>query len=139
MSQLTTSARLRRFQLICIHKKVIVVHPIFEVIILSLNTDHQLALLLDLLTEQSNDLNGTSAEYAQITRLLEKLDNNDQAISNESLKNTIPAIYAYCLQSEKSNDISEFITSNQNQLNEWIQTIENCLHQTKRLGHKCFD
>jgi len=116
--------------MICIHKKSIVVHSIDEVIALSLNTDHQLTLLLDLLTEQSKDLHGTSAEYEQMTRLLEKLE-YDQNLTNPTFKNTIPAIFNYCAQSEKSNNIQQHITVNQDDLNEWIQTIEHCIHQTK--------
>lgn len=97
---------------------------------LPLNIHHQLALMLDILNEQAAYKSGTVSEYEQISRLIQSMM-SDPALTDNELKSILPALYDYCKQGAVSTSSEEHITAHKSYLNEWMQTIENSIHQMK--------
>lgn len=95
-----------------------------------LNVHHQLALLHDILNEQTAYYNGTESEYQQISRLVQSMM-TDPSLTDNELKNILPALYDYCSQGEHSSNSEAHITRHQDNLNEWMQTIEKSMQQMK--------
>lgn len=92
---------------------------------MTLNINHQLTLLMDLLDEQRNDCCGNVAEYEQITRLVKSLMQNNE-LTDQQLQQLLPEIYAYGKDGESSSNIEAHITANNQQLATWVEAI----HQT---------
>lgn len=88
-----------------------------------LNSKDQLNVLYDLLTEQSEDLIGSVSECQQIQRLVKSMLTKGE-LNDQELNHHFSAIYDYGRQGEMTQDINHHITSNQQQLNEWITSID---------------
>lgn len=89
---------------------------------MTLNAYNQLSLLSDLLSEQAEDCCGSVAEYQQIKRLVQSLMAND-AVNNQNLMQILPDIYNYGRQGEIAQNLEQHITTNQTNINTWLQHI----------------
>ncbi|WP_110927263.1 YtzH-like family protein [Bacillus massiliglaciei] len=86
-----------------------------------LNSQYQISLLKDILSNQQTDCCGSVAEYEQVERLIKSLmvnmDLNDQA------RSMLQEIYHYSQQGRNSGDIDAHITSNQGNITQWMSDI----------------
>ncbi|WP_036823552.1 YtzH-like family protein [Pontibacillus yanchengensis] len=89
-----------------------------------LTAKDQVHVLYDLLSEQSEDCCGTQAECQQIQRLVRSLLSKKN-INDEDVLRILPEIYEYSLQAETSQDLNEYIMTNQPQLSQWASSIQN--------------
>nr|WP_042224047.1 YtzH-like family protein [Oceanobacillus manasiensis] len=89
---------------------------------MSLTTNHQLVLLLDILDEQSGECCGNVAEYQQIKRLVQSML-ADNRITNTELTQLLPDIYNYGNQGENSPNVPDHITANQANIEHWVNAI----------------
>ncbi|GAA0433674.1 MAG: YtzH-like family protein [Bacillota bacterium] len=92
---------------------------------MTLNVNNQLTLLKDLLDEQKLDCCGNVSEYQQITRIVQSLMNNSN-VTDKQLMQLLPEIHYYGKEGEKTQDIEQHITANNDNLNNWI----NAIHQS---------
>ncbi|MDC3415087.1 YtzH-like family protein [Aquibacillus sp. 3ASR75-11] len=90
---------------------------------MSLNVNDQLHVLSDLLSEQSEECCGSISECQQIKRLVQSLMSK-HAIQDEQLTQLLPEIYNYGRKGELAQNLDEHITSNQQNLQTWINTID---------------
>ncbi|MFD1171243.1 YtzH-like family protein [Oceanobacillus picturae] len=89
---------------------------------MSLTTNHQLVLLLDILDEQSGECCGNVSEYQQIKRLVQSMLSENR-ITDTQLAHILPDIYSYGTQGENTANVPEHITANQANIEQWIGTI----------------
>ncbi|AVQ99680.1 YtzH-like family protein [Oceanobacillus sp. M65] len=89
---------------------------------MSLTTNHQLVLLLDLLDEQSGECCGNVSEYQQIKRLVQSML-SDNRITDTQLVQLLPDIYNYGAQGENTPNVPEHITANRDNIEQWIGAI----------------
>lgn len=90
---------------------------------MTLNTNHQLTLLHDLLDEHHVEQSGQVSEYQQIKRLIKSLM-TDQTLNDEQLLQLLPEIYNYSLKGENAQNQTEHITEYQNNIEQWKQVIQ---------------
>ncbi|MFD2046374.1 YtzH-like family protein [Ornithinibacillus salinisoli] len=90
---------------------------------MSLNVNNQLTLLLDLLDEQQADCCAEVSEYQQIKRLVKSMMANNTITDNQLLQ-LLPEIYNYGRQGESVQNTEEHITSNKDNITQWINAIE---------------
>lgn len=91
---------------------------------MSLTVNDQLMLLNDILGEHSEDCCGEVAEYQQIKRIVKNLMAKKQ-LSDEQLLQLLPEIYNYGRQGEIAQNVPEHITTNQGNLENWMNAIAN--------------
>ncbi|QHE53305.1 YtzH-like family protein [Pontibacillus sp. HMF3514] len=89
-----------------------------------LTTKDQMNVLYDLLSEHAEECCGSVSEYQQIQRLARSLLSK-KAINNDDFLQILPQIYDYGRDGEISDNDSNYVTSNQAQLNEWMNSIQN--------------
>ncbi|RLL47718.1 hypothetical protein D8M04_00065 [Oceanobacillus piezotolerans] len=89
---------------------------------MTLNTNNLLTLLHDILDEQSVGCCGQVSEYQQIKRLVKNMMVNN-SITDEQLIKLLPEIYNYGRQGESAQNIEEHITSNQTNIESWMNAI----------------
>jgi hypothetical protein len=90
---------------------------------MTLNVNHQLTLLSDLLDEHQSECCAQVSEYQQIKRLVKSMMANN-SITDEQLQQLLPEIYNYGRQGESVQNHEEHILSNKENINNWISTIE---------------
>ncbi|WP_096269735.1 YtzH-like family protein [Paucisalibacillus globulus] len=90
---------------------------------MSLTVNNQLELLMDLLDEQQSECCAQISEYQQIKRLVKSMMANN-TITDEQLLQLLPEIYNYGRQGESVQNHEEHITSNKDNINNWISAIE---------------
>lgn len=90
---------------------------------MTLTVNNQLTLLLDLLDEQQLDSSGNVSEYQQIKRLVKSMLANN-SITDEQLLQLLPEIYNYGRQGENAQDVPEHITANKQNIDNWINAIQ---------------
>lgn len=91
---------------------------------MTLNVNHQLALLYDLLDEHHYELDGQVGEYQQIKRVVKSMMANS-SVTDEQLLQLLPEIYNYGLQGESAQNLNEHITDNQDNIQQWKKAIYN--------------
>lgn len=91
---------------------------------MALTTKDQMNVLYDLLSEHAQDCCGSVSEYQQIQRLARALLSK-KAIDNDDFLQALPHIYDYGLNGEQTDNDAQFVSSNQAQLNEWVNSIQN--------------
>ncbi|WP_373893108.1 YtzH-like family protein [Virgibacillus natechei] len=89
---------------------------------MALTTNNQLTLLHDILDEQTADVTGSTSEYQQIKRLVQSLTENNN-ITDEQLLQLLPEIYDYGSQGEKLQNSPEHITTNKQNIENWLRAI----------------
>lgn len=87
-----------------------------------LNHSDQLNMLKDILSEHLSDSNGTVSEYEQMDRLVKSLLDNDGI--SEEMKQQLQEIQSYSEIGKQSMDSQEHIFENQNNLNQWIEGMD---------------
>ncbi|WP_010651422.1 YtzH-like family protein [Oceanobacillus massiliensis] len=90
---------------------------------MTLNVNNQLTLLLDLLDEQQLDCCGSVSEFQQIERLVKSMLANN-SITDNQLLSLLPDIYNYGRQGESAPSQPDHITSNKDNLHNWISAIQ---------------
>lgn len=90
---------------------------------MTLTVNNQLTLLHDLLDEQKIDCCGNVAEYQQIKRIVQSIIAKDN-INDEQLLQLLPEIYNYGRQGEIAQNLPEHITTNKNNIENWISAIQ---------------
>lgn len=91
---------------------------------MTLNVNHQLTLLLDLLDEHQLELNGQVSEHQQIKRLIKSLMTNEN-INNTDLQQMLPEIYTYSLEGESTQNQADHIIENQDNISQWKSVLQN--------------
>lgn len=91
---------------------------------MSVNVNKQLSVLLDLLSEHSEECCGSVSECKQINRLVQSMIAKN-SINDQQLAQLLPDIYNYSRQGEMVQDLDDHITSNQTNLKSWVNVIEN--------------
>lgn len=91
---------------------------------MTLNVDHQLTLLFDLLDEHYHELDGNVTEYQQIKRVVQSMMANN-AITDKQLLQFLPQIYNYGLKGENAQNLNELIIDNQENIYQWKNAISN--------------
>ncbi|SHF80477.1 YtzH-like family protein [Ornithinibacillus halophilus] len=89
---------------------------------MSLTVENQLSLLMDILDEQQQDCCAEVSEYQQIKRLVKSMLANN-SITDEQLLQLLPEIYNYGRQGENVQNMEEHITTNKENINQWINAI----------------
>lgn len=87
-----------------------------------LSHEHQISLLKDILNNQQTDCCGSVAEYEQVERLVKSLMINMNI--NNDIKNVLTEIYDYSKTGISSNNFEAYITSNQDNLTQWVEEID---------------
>lgn len=90
---------------------------------MSLTIHDQLALLYDILDEQTEGCCGNVAEYKQIKRLIQTMMAKN-SITDEQLMQLLPEIYNYGRQGEIAQNIEEHITTNKDNIENWMNAIQ---------------
>jgi hypothetical protein len=88
---------------------------------MTINHEHQLIVLKDLLSDHQADRSGTVSECEQIERLAKSLMANDAVHSR--LKNTLSDIYTYSQNGKNATDLSSHIEEHEQQLAEWMNEL----------------
>ncbi|GGB27069.1 hypothetical protein GCM10011409_00450 [Lentibacillus populi] len=84
----------------------------------------QLMLLHDILSEHTEDCTGEIAEYQQIKRLVQAMMAKN-SITDEQLLQLLPEIYNYGRQGEIAQNSPEHITTNKENIVNWMNAINN--------------
>lgn len=90
---------------------------------MTLTIHNQLRLLHDILSEQTEDCCGEISEYQQIKRLVQAMMANN-SISDEQLLQLLPEIYNYGRQGEIAQNDEEHITTNKDNIENWVNAIQ---------------
>ncbi|WP_299739385.1 YtzH-like family protein [Rossellomorea sp. y25] len=83
-----------------------------------LNSQNQMQLLSDILSNHSTDCCGSVSECEQVERLVKSLMVN--ADIHENVKPVLQEIYQYSKSGISSPDLSNHITTNQENLSQWV-------------------
>lgn len=89
---------------------------------MTINVNHQLTLLFDLLDEHHAEKDGLVAEYQQIKRVVKSMMANN-SITDKQLLQMLPEIYNYGLKGENAQNSNEHIIDNENNIQQWKNTI----------------
>jgi len=87
-----------------------------------LSHDHQVTLLKDILNNHQTDCCGSVSECEQLERLVKSLMVNNQIDSN--VKNILQEVYQYSQNGTQSGDLDQHILSNQENLSQWVNDID---------------
>ncbi|RSK28220.1 hypothetical protein EJF36_15740 [Bacillus sp. HMF5848] len=87
-----------------------------------LNSQHQISVLRDILSEHELDCCGTVAECEQLERLIKSLMVNTSLDSN--LKHVLEDIYSYSQTGQYSQHLDEHIQGHQQNIGSWISQID---------------
>lgn len=92
---------------------------------MSLQQEHLIMILKDILENQQKECCGTVSEYEQAKRLIKSLlmdENLDQ-----KKKNILTEIYSYCQQADNSSNLDRHVEAHQNQLSQWVSEMNQFL------------
>ncbi|MEH7096570.1 YtzH-like family protein [Neobacillus vireti] len=82
----------------------------------------QVTLLKDILNNHQTDCCGSVSECEQLERLVKSLMVNNQIDSN--VKNILQEVYQYSQHGTQSADLDQHILSNQENLSQWVNDID---------------
>ncbi|MEH7414671.1 YtzH-like family protein [Neobacillus drentensis] len=82
----------------------------------------QVTLLKDILNNHQADCCGSVSECEQLERLVKSLMVNNQIDSN--VKNILQEVYQYSQHGTQSADLDQHILSNQENLSQWVNDID---------------
>ncbi|MCJ7842771.1 YtzH-like family protein [Lederbergia sp. NSJ-179] len=88
---------------------------------MSLNHQHQVQLLQDILNNHLEDRSGSVAEYEQVERLIKSL--LAQNAVPQEIEPLLHDIYSYSQSGKNQNDLDQHINAHQDQLSQWVQVI----------------
>jgi len=98
-------------------------HTRIEVMRMTLSVNNQLTLLHDILDEHHLDRSASIAEHQQLKRLVQAIMDNNH-ISDEQLLQYLQEIYHYGQQGENASSQTDHISSNKNNIVNWISAIQ---------------
>ena len=87
-----------------------------------LNHQDQVGLLKDILSNHQSDCCGSVSECEQLERLVKSLMVNSAVDTN--VLPVLKEIYNYSQSGIYTNDLNQHIEANQNQLSEWVDSID---------------
>ena len=87
-----------------------------------LSHEHQVTLLKDILTNHQSDCCGSVAECEQLERLVKSLMVNTQV--DQNVKNILQEVYQYGQHGAETADLDQHISSNQENLSQWVNDID---------------
>ncbi|QDP40913.1 YtzH-like family protein [Radiobacillus deserti] len=90
---------------------------------MSLTVEDQLRVLHDLLSEHREECCGRISECQQIKRIVQSVMANE-SIDDQQILQLLPEIYNYGRQGELAQNLDEHITSNQANLQNWVDSIQ---------------
>ncbi|PLS02030.1 YtzH-like family protein [Neobacillus cucumis] len=82
----------------------------------------QVTLLKDILNNHQTDCCGSVSECEQLERLVKSLMVNTQIDGN--VKNILQEVYQYSQNGTQSSDLDQHILSNQENLSQWVNDID---------------
>ncbi|WP_064092690.1 YtzH-like family protein [Rossellomorea aquimaris] len=86
-----------------------------------LSSENQMQVLTDILTNHSSDCCGSVSECEQVERLVKSLMVNTHI--NDNIKPVLQEIYQYSQNGINSSDLSSHITTNQQNLSQWVTNM----------------
>lgn len=92
-----------------------------------LHRQNQLALLHDLLEEQSIYKSGTEDEYRQLKKLIQTIMTHKE--TDEALLTVLPKIYYYVIKGETAHYPDAHIMENKANIEAWLETIRETKQQ----------
>ncbi|TXL60569.1 hypothetical protein FHP05_14200 [Cerasibacillus terrae] len=93
---------------------------------MQINTNHQLELLHDILDEHLSEADCNITEYSQIKRLVQSMISKNK-VTNENLLQQLPEMYHYGWQGERVQNTEEHTITNQQNIEVWLETINQVL------------
>ncbi|WP_442595562.1 YtzH-like family protein [Neobacillus sp. D3-1R] len=87
-----------------------------------INSQDQVNLLKDILNNHQTDCCGSVSECEQLERLVKSLMVNNDI--NHNIKNVLQEIYTYSQDGVNTPNLDEHITTNQAQLAQWVNNID---------------
>lgn len=87
-----------------------------------INSQDQVNLLKDILNNHQTDCCGSVSECEQLERLVKSLMVNNDI--NHNVKNVLQEIYTYSQAGVNTPDLDDHITTNQAQLAQWVNNID---------------
>lgn len=86
--------------------------------------DHQdqVTLLKDILSNHQTDCCGSVSECEQLERLVKSLMVNTQI--DQNVKNILEEVYTYSQHGAQTADLDQHISSNQENLSQWVTNID---------------
>ncbi|MFD2446447.1 YtzH-like family protein [Bacillus sp. CGMCC 1.16607] len=87
-----------------------------------INHQDQVNLLKDILTNHQSDCCGSVSELEQLERLAKSLMVNNDV--QDPVKNVLQNIYTYSQDGVNAANLDEHITTNQDQLAQWVNHID---------------
>lgn len=87
-----------------------------------INSQDQVNLLKDILNNHQTDCCGSVSECQQLERLVKSLMVNNDI--NQNVKNVLQEIYTYSQAGVNTPDLDDHITTNQDQLAQWVNNID---------------
>ncbi|MCM2589653.1 YtzH-like family protein [Rossellomorea marisflavi] len=88
-----------------------------------LNAQNQMQLLSDILSNHQTDCCGSVSECEQLERLVKSLMVNSDI--HENVKPVLEEIYRYSQSGISSSDLSDHITTNKDNLSQWVSDMNN--------------
>ncbi|MDQ1144703.1 hypothetical protein QE429_001530 [Bacillus sp. SORGH_AS 510] len=82
----------------------------------------QVTLLKDILNNHQSDCCGSVAECEQLERLVKSLMVNTQV--DQNVKHILQEVYQYSQNGAQTADLDQHILSNQNNLSQWVNDID---------------
>ena len=82
----------------------------------------QMHLLKDILADHQIDCCASVAEYEQLERVIKSLIANTEV--DQNVKQVLMDIYSYSQTGRGSDDVTNYVTSHQNNLTHWIDSID---------------
>jgi hypothetical protein len=87
-----------------------------------LNHQHQVSIIKDILSNQQTDCCGSVSECEQLERLVKSLMVNTQI--DQNVKKILEEVYKYSQHGTQTSDLEQHILSNQENLSQWVQNID---------------
>jgi hypothetical protein len=87
-----------------------------------LNYHDQVNLLKDILNNHQTDCCGSVAECEQLERLIKSLMVNNDI--HDNVKNVLQEVYTYSQAGVNAGNLDDHITTNQAQLADWVNDID---------------
>lgn len=87
-----------------------------------LSHQDQVTLLRDILNNHQTDCCGSVSECEQLERLVKSLMVNTEV--DQNVKNILEEVYTYSQRGAQTADLDQHITSNQENLSQWVSNID---------------
>ncbi|TYR82093.1 hypothetical protein FZC66_00395 [Priestia megaterium] len=86
-----------------------------------LNSQHQMDMLKDILSNHQSDCCGTVAECEQVERLAQAM--LEKGTASDQVHHTLQNVYEYTQTAKNAVHLNKHIETNQQNLSQWIQEL----------------